>query len=174
MPRIISTAMDTATRKVVTRPGYFIQIQGATTFRWCTRSDTSWNSMTWAAQPVTVSGTGSSGNGTNAPSLSIKDVSGAVIAAALSGDFKDAPVHIWVMDRNATEVGDPVLVFSGAVNGISCDVPQRTISITLAVAKASSLFSPRLTYGPEIGVRTTIPRGTTLVIGTKEYKVERR
>ena len=167
--------MNSAVSAKGTRPGYFIEISnGVTTFRWCTRSSTPWNGHSWAAHPVSVSGAGVGGNGVVSPTLSVKDMTGATIASALAGDFKDAAVHIWVMDAGATGASDPVLVFSGAVNSIQCDVPEMSLTITLAVARASALFSPRLTYSPANGFNSMVPRGTIIAIGNKEYKVERR
>lgn len=175
MPRSISVSMNSAVSAKSTRPGYFIEIEGVTaTYRWCTRSDTSWNGQVWAGQDISITGVGSSGNGTSEPTLNIKDMSGAATVLALSGEFKDANVRIWNMDAGATDTNDPVFVFSGSVNSVKGDVPNNALTITLAIAKASALFSPRMTYGPGIGMNTTIPRGTILRIGNKEYKVERR
>lgn len=174
MPKQLSAQMGSAVNSRVTRPGYFILIEGSTTFRWCTRGSTSWNGFSWAQHPVKVMGAGSSGNGVGSPSLEITDMSGATTGSALAGDFKDAKVHIWIMDGGALGNTDPVLTFSGAVSSVRGIGAEMTVTLGLAVAKVSALFSPRLTYGPSIGANSLVPRGTVIKVGTKEYTVERR
>lgn len=174
MPRTVTVQMANATGAQGTRPGYFIEVVGAVTYRWCTRGDTTWNSLVWVGMPVSVSGVGSGGNGANVPTVNVADPSGAAIADALSGAIKDASVRIWVMDAGALAASDPALVFVGAVSSIRGNMSDMSVTITLTVAKASALFSPRMTYGPSAGISNVMPRGTLLSIGGKEYKVDRR
>lgn len=168
--RSVSVSMVAATSARITQPGYLIEILSTPALRVSTRETVSALGQSWVAADVKVTGLGGSNA---APRLQFEDADGLIAAMLLQGTLNDAPVRIWACDAAAMADADVVLVFSGAVAAQSID-PGRGVSLTVAAGRAGALFSPRLFYGPQLGMTRMVPIGTLLKIGANQYKVDRR
>jgi hypothetical protein len=142
--RTLAGTTSTGVAAAVTTPGYFISIAFPTPLQMSTRGTFTWDSKTWTAYDVQVSGLAADGsesalNG----SLSIGNADLSIGASVLLHGVAGRAVKVWsYYGDTAPGAGDPVLVFDGVAD--TADIPENgPVRITLQQSGGATLFCPR-------------------------------
>jgi hypothetical protein len=156
--RTLSGAMGTAVTAAVTLPGYLVQIGFSSPLRLSTRGTLTWNSLTWTAGDVRVSGIAveSSRAALNCElTISNADASigglGSTIASlVLAQGIAGLACSVWAFYGEAPALGDPVLVFSGI--GDEASIPEDgPVRLSMTQTASTTLYCPRTYLTPADG-----------------------
>lgn len=170
--RTLSATLTTEYGKPVQRPAWLIEITLTSTERRASHTTVTWNSQTWTATDVDVSGL----------RVGALEVSGSLVfgnaddywgAVALTEGFTDKRVRIWGYDAGIASpaVGDPVLVCDAV--GAECDVS--TDRVRLALRDASEYkIAPRAVVTPAFGFARYVPANRVLTINGVSYSIDTR
>lgn len=173
--RTISTNMATEVARVVTSPGYFVEVLFSTPLRFSSRSTIEWGGQVWIARDIDVrniafDATGSVQNG----SIELGDTDGALAAVLLAQGVADKGVNVWAFYSDAPGVDDPELIFSGSGDGWSLSETSRKVTLTVRQFKSATAFSPRVRITPERGFNFLPVPGTTLSWAGEVFTLEKR
>lgn len=171
MTLALSAPMSAEVAERFTQPGWLLEIDES--WRISTLGDVTAMDLPWTAAPFDISGLGSGGNLATGGRVDFPDPDGAMAAAMLNGAFKAKRARVWIAHRGALAAGDPVLRFDGLIDKPSLDFPRRRLSCELVPALPSAVRIPRQYYGPALGLAFSLPAGSVLRVGGKEYRVER-
>jgi hypothetical protein len=141
--RTLAGSTNSGVTATVTLPGYLIQIAFATTLRLSTRGTLTWNSQTWTAADVRLSGLSvdSSRSSLNGE-LAIGNADLAIGAQVLSEGVSGRAVIVWAFYGESPALADPVKVFEGVANEAA--IPEvGPVRISLQQASGTTLFCPR-------------------------------
>lgn len=173
MSRTLTGAMTTAVGAPVTLPGYLVKIDFAAAVRLSSRGDVSWSSSTWAAWDVRITGLGIDGaKSSQTGRLILGNTDYTIGAMALSEGVAGRPVNVWKFYTEAPAAGDPVLVFSGVADGMTCEPDSGTVTLDLQQSGGATLYCPR-TYINRASGHSFVPAVGTLVHWNGEtYRLE--
>lgn len=133
----------------VTQPGYLVEIGWSTPWRLSTRSTLTWDSKTWTAYDVQVTGLAASGASASC-TLLLGNTDLAASYAVLTEGASGIAFKIWAFYGSAPGASDPVLVFEGIGDGAS--IPESgPVSISLVQSGAATLYCPRTYLTPDAG-----------------------
>lgn len=169
--KTLSSALQTQLGLTVTSPGYLVQLGYSSILRLSTMGDISWNSYTWSAADVRVSGIGQDGSAANSGNLQLGNTNDAYGALVLNEGASDIAVSIWACYAGATATGDPVLVFSGVTNGAGIDSSK--VTIPLLAQSNATLYSPRTFCNKASGFNFLQPAGTKIFFNGETFILER-
>ena len=169
--RTLSSALLTELGLTVTRPGYLVELGYSTVVHISTMGDISWNSQTWTAMSVKVSGLGQDGSGGNTAKVTLGNTNNLYGALVLNEGASDIPVRIWVCYAGATALGDPVQVFGGVTDGAAID--QKFVTLDLVSQNNLTLYSPRVFINKSSGFNFLQPTGTKIYANGETFVLER-
>lgn len=172
--RTISTGMATEIARVVTTPGYFVEVLFTTPLRFSSRGQINWGGQVWLARDVNVQNiafdaAGSVQNGT----IELGDTDGALAAVLLAQGVADKAVNVWAFYTDAPGVDDPELIFAGSGDGWSLTEAARKVVLTVRQFKASTSSAPRVRITPERGFNFLPVPGTTLNWAGEVFSLEK-
>lgn len=171
MTLALSAPMAAETAEHLTQPGWLLEIGG--TNRLCSLGDATFMALAWFAAPFDIASLAQDGKLADGGRITFRDVDGLYTALMLTGGLSNQSARIWICDRGAAGVADPVLRFDGTVDAPSCDWPRRTVTAQLIPTRPGARRIPRQIYGPALGMATALPAGAVLAIGNTAYTVKR-
>lgn len=168
----LSSPMQAAVSAMGTAPGWLVQIGTAT--RISSFGDVTAMGLAFVGAGFEISGLGMGGNLATGGRIAIFDGDGSWNASHLLGDLSGVDCLVWVADRSALAVADPVLVFAGSLDKSRANYMRdvTTVTVDLVPAQPGRLKTPRLKIGPDTGVTTRIPAGTVMRVGNTIITVE--
>ena len=169
--KTLSSALLTELGLTVTRPGYLIQLGFSSTLYLSTMGDISWNSFTWSGKNVRVTGLNSDGSASSAATLALGNTDDSYGALVLNEGASDIAVSVWACYAGATALGDPVLVFSGVIDGAEIDT--RRVVMQLVAQANSTLYSPRVFINKSSGFNFLQPAGSKIFFNGETFVLER-
>lgn len=167
MSREITEDRAEASGRVVTRPGYLVEIGFESPVRLSNIGDVTWGGHAWlGSRALSVRGLSATGG-----TITVSNLDDTLGALVLNDGISDRPIKVWSADAEALGEDDPVLEFNGVGN--SAQVTTREVQISLTLHRVASNWSPRRFIGPGIGLNTMIPSGTVIKIGNDKFTIER-
>lgn len=135
----LTSAMNSALGRTISEPGVFVELGFTTVLRLHDRQGfKSWNSLTWTAADIVVSGLEVANGGLQKCNIAILDSDNA-IAQALRSDPVGKPIKVWLFDNSALATADPVQIFEGVMGApsggdsrrvqIACSVPTKWLPV---------------------------------------------
>lgn len=171
MTRSVSSPTSTAAAGPVTQPGYLVQIGFTSyTYRFSSRDDITWNSLSWVSNNLQVGALSEAPNGGAALSVVIGNADRAFGAACLIEAPQEKPVSVWAFYEGAIATGDPVLIFSGVVDG-PVDITEQSVTLPLSSLNTATLFIPRVRVTPAAGFNRLSPAGRVIQFGNIRYEL---
>lgn len=173
MTRALTTATKNAAGATITAPGFLIELRLSTTYRFATRGDVVWNSITWAKQNLQIGEIVDQPDGSSKMRASVGNTDlafGAVVLA--ESQIQGAGVSVWFHYDSALALADPVKLFEGVVNQATVDHSAVSFEFTTSYDTASYLPRRRITR--EAGFNRLLPAGRVLQIGAMKFRLERR
>lgn len=146
MSRTLVGTTSSGVGAAVTAPGYFIEITWASsTGRYSTRGTLTWNSQTWTATDVRVSGLATdAGSPSIGGALRFGNADLAIGTLILSDGVAGRAIRIWAFYGDSNPgASDPVLLFDGIGDGAALD-DVGSATIELAQSGGVTLYVPRL------------------------------
>lgn len=166
----VSSAQQTAVSAAGTAPFYMVQIDmAATTLRFSSRGDVTWNGSIWVEQSLKVNGLGWDGTAMQTGSLDFQNVDNTFVAIVLSEGFADKRVRVWSADASALAAGDPVLIFDGVGDDADGDTKKLTLMLTSSGSRYQ--YALRSFIAPENGFTALPPDGMIVVWGNETYEL---
>lgn len=169
--------MAAAIQRTFIQPGHLVRIALTPELRWSTVGDIAdLDGESWTGLDFSLGRIGPSGC-----TLTVNDADLAITSIAQSNRMSGARVRIYATDRHAIDLWqlDPgasavpvVQLFDGLLDAPAIDLDRRIL--TMPVSLAGPQVFPRLTIGPQAGMHTLIPAGTTVQIGSQTYTVTRQ
>ena len=149
--RTLTSAVTSAAALTVTAPGYLVEISFATPLRYSTRGTLTWDSKTWTAYDVRVSGIAWDGASSGLTgSLAIGNADLAIGQSVLSEGVAGRAIKVWAIYGDSPAASDPVLVFDGIGDGAT--IPEvGAVTIDLQQSGGTTQFCPRTYLTPEAG-----------------------
>jgi hypothetical protein len=169
--RTLSTPTATATAKIITQPRYLFQAQFSFTVRYSSGEDVSWNSLDWIAANLRVGALQEQPNGSQALTVVIGNTDLAFGAICLNEPPQDKLVDIWAFYEGALATGDPVKIFSGAID--SCNINESAVTLQLSPLNARTLFIPRRRITRDSGFNHLSPAGRVFPFNGVNYTITR-
>ena len=163
MARTLTGTVTTAVGAAVTRPGYLVQIDFTSPLRLSSRGDVSWNSLSWGAWDVRITGLAIDGAASAQDgSLVLGNTDYTVGALVLGEGIAGRAVNVWKIYGETPALTDPVLVFSGVADGAAINPDGGDVTIGLQQAGGVTLYCPR-TYINRASGFSWIPADGTLI-----------
>lgn len=170
--RTLHASLTAAYGAAVQRPAWLIEVTMASTYRYCSFRQATWDSQTWLKMDVDVNGL----------RVGAMQVSGSLIfgnaddsfgALALTEGFADKRVRIWGFDATVADplpVDLPVPVCDAVGGGV--DIGPDKVRVQLRDA-TEYLIAPRAIVAPEFGFTQLLPAGRTLTINGISFMIQR-
>ena len=168
--RTLSPALISELNLIVTRPGYFVQIQGMiptnTTLYFSTIGAVSWDGKPWSPANMKVSGLTRDTSSRREAAVEFSNLDGTYSYIALNMGQTNLNVSIWSVYAGAPN--DAVLEFQGVVNGAT--VGDKVVMPLVGITPPK-VFLPRRRISVASGFNTLIASGTMLRVGAAEYQL---
>jgi hypothetical protein len=167
--KTLSSALSSALGAPVQRPALLVEAAFATTQRWSSMSNVTWNSQSWTARDMRVEGLAVQAlrvSGT----LVLGNADDAAGTLVLGEGVQDRLFRIWGYDAAATALAD-VVWLADAVGG-SATVTPREVRIALR-HRSEFVAAPRTLVTPAAGFNTTMAAPTIVRINGIDYRLER-
>ena len=166
----LTSAMTTALGRRFYEPGVFVELGFTTPVRLHDRQGTkSWNSLSWLAADVAISGIAVENSVVQRCTIAITDSDNS-IAQACRSETAGKPAKVWLFDNSATAAGDPVLLFDGVMSAPSGGDTRR-VRIECAV---QSIMLPRGLLAQLIPAYMFMPEGKEVCWGNGIVTASRR
>lgn len=169
MTRALSSPTAIAVAKLITEPGYLIQLGFSFVYRFSSRGDITWNSLSWVENNVQVGAMQELPNGNVALTVNIGNTDRTFGAACLTEAPQEKPVSIWAFYGTALAVGDPVQIFGGVIE--SCDISEATVALRLSALNMNTLFVPRQRITRAAGFNRLSPAGRVFQFNGARYEL---
>lgn len=168
--RTLTGAMDSAVASTVTAPAYLVEILWTTPLRVVTAGQlTAWNSRTWVPYAFTVSGVAQAKEDAKV-SIKIGNTGLEISALVLSEGAAGQRVKVWQFWGASPATADPVLVFSGLLDG--ADIADDTVILHAVSAGGIGLYAPRRLICAEQGFSVLPVPGTVINWGGKQFELK--
>lgn len=167
--KALSTALSAALAAPVQQPAMLVEIAFATTRRWSSFADLTWNSQTWAKEDIQLEAL-QIGALELSGSLLLGNADDAAAALVLAEGVQDRAIRIWGYDAAATGATD-VVWLADAV-GAAATIGPAAVRIELR-HRAEFMAAPR-TFVNEAAFGQLLPAGTVLKINGRDFTVARR
>lgn len=170
----LSSAMISALGVNYPSPGVFVELGFSTPVRIHDRQGTkSWNSLSWLAANVSVSGFSVENGAAQRCSLAIVDHDNAIAQQCrdqTGPGYPDITVKAWLFDATALATGDPLKIFDG-VMGASSGGDNRRLRIDCVVP---TVWLPRGMLANLLPAYMFMPEGTEVAFGNGKIVAQRR
>jgi hypothetical protein len=165
MSRTLAASISTATEQPVTQPGYLIQIDAASTLRYCTRATLPYDGHSWlGGARVDRLDTAPGGD----CAIALPNADNAMSALILADALTDKRARIWAIYSDSPT--DAELMFDGVVDGADAlGALECVVTLTDNGSARSSI--PDVTIGPPLANHLVAP-GTQITWGNITYTVE--
>lgn len=136
----------------VTTPGYFVEFGWSSTGRYSTRGTLTWNSQTWTATDVRVSGLADDSSSSALEGvLQFANADLAIGALVFAQGVAGKTVRVWSFYGDSNPgASDPVLVFDGIADSAQFR-DGGPVVIRIMQQAASTLYIPRIYMTPAAG-----------------------
>ena len=152
MARTLTAAQATEVAKTVgARPGYLVELGFASTLRLTSfESTVTWNSQSWVASGVRVSGITHGAGSAQQARITLPDTDGAYFAVVRADGLDDRTAKIWSVHGGPASYAltDPVQLFDGYMDGAP-EMAER-ITISLTTQGNRTMFTPRNRIAPQL------------------------
>lgn len=171
MPRTVSVGTAAELAKIITSPRYLFQAQFSFIARYASGGDETWNGLDWIGQNLKVGALQEQANGSQSLTVMVGNTDRAFGALCLNEPPQDKLVDLWAFYDGALAAGDPVKLFSGAID--SCDINEAFVTLTLSPLNARTLFLPRRRITRDSGFNHLTPAGQIIEFNGQRYTLTR-
>lgn len=170
MPRTISTGLATEFAKVVTQPGYLVQINASQIRRWSTFGDIVYQGVPWISMDFEVLGLQWDPDKDLQCTLTVQNLDSAIAAWILLESLADVTVDIYQFAAGALADGDAPQLARMVFD--SCQVKLDQMNANLVQQSSLFAFSPRRRVDVPNGFSYALPKGSQIAWGNEIYVVE--
>lgn len=150
--RTLAGTTSSGVSAAVTAPGYFVEFGWSITGRYSTRGTLTWDSQTWTATDVQVSGlSDDSASAAIDGALQFGNSDLIIGALVFAQGVAGKTVRVWAFyGDTAPGTSDPVLVFDGVADSATF-ADGGPVTIRIIQAATATLWIPRLYMTPDTG-----------------------
>lgn len=170
MSRSLSAPTSTAAGKIITQPGYLIQLGFSFVYRFSSRGQVTWNSLTWTENNVQVGALQEAPNGNVSVTVNIGNTDRTFGAACLNEPPQEKPVSIWAFYEGAVAAGDPVQIFGGVIESVD-SISEASVALRLSSLNLGTLFVPRQRITRATGFNRLSPAGRVIQFNGVRYEL---
>lgn len=169
--RTLSAPTATATAKPISLPGYLMQLGFSLVLRYSSRGDVTWNGFNWIGANLKVGQLQEAADGSASLSVVIGNSDRAFGAVCLNEAPQEKAVTVWGFYDGALAAGDPVQIFTGAIE--SCDITEAAVTLQLSSVNQRTLILPRRRISAATGFNHLLPAGRVIEFDGVRYEISR-